>query len=525
MYTSNKNVPSSFPEFHLNMQILADSFSEKYHNLALTVSDATPHLDGFRLYQPGKPLFTKYIYLLRGSDVNDTLQNVQNISFIIIGQTDPQYFHSSCSILQLGTADDFVDILNLTQQTFEKYEKWAHVLQSALHSDSPIDDMLEASLEIFNNPIFVHDKSFYILSCPRHVTGMSIWSRDSRTGRKMVPLSLIHDFKFEKEYLRTLTTTGPDFYSRDMRGYRILYRNLWINGNYMGRICINELQSLIKSSDFLVLDYLGTFLEICLRHHLLFSLNLGSNVADFFTNLLDRKITDIKSVQNALLFFDWDPHDTYLVLRMENDQKSMKVHSSAATLGQIETQIPASHAFLYEQGIVIVTNLSYNHLSVSDVISRLAIILREGLFKMGVSSEFTDFAFFHQGYEQSVTALKFGKKSGSMIWCYRFDDFMLEYIAEQSLSSLSTEMLCSQKLKALQKYDAENHTEFYHTLEVYLTLERNVLQTAKTLFIHRSTLFYRLERIQKITKTNLDDPKERLILLLSFYLLKHNSDS
>ncbi|MGN0356195.1 MAG: PucR family transcriptional regulator [Muricoprocola sp.] len=525
MNTKDVHLSSSFPEFHLNMQVLVDSFSEKYHDLELIVQNDTPHLDGFRLFQPGKPLFTKYIYLIRSSDVNDILQNVQNISFLIIGRTDPEHFHPSCSLLQLGTEKDFVDILDITQQTFEKYKQWNRSLQSALLSTNPVDDMLEASLDIFKNPVFVHDKSFYILSCPRHVTGMSIWSRDSRTGREMVPLSLIQDFEIEGEYLRTLTTIGPDIYARDMRGYRILYRNLWVNGNYMGRICVNELQSLIKPSDFLVMDYLGTFLEICLRQNLLFTLYMGGNITDFFTNMLDRKNTDIKSIQSALLFFNWDPHDTYLVIRMENDQKSMQVHSSAATLGQIETQISASHAFLYEQGIVIVTNLSYNHLSVSDVISRLAIILREGLFKMGVSSEFTDFAFLHQGYEQAVTALRFGKKSGSMIWCYRFEDFMLEYIAEQSLSSLSTEMLCSQKLKALRKYDAENNTDFYHTLEVYLNLERNVLQTAKTLFIHRSTLFYRLERIQKITKANLDDPKERLLLLLSFYLLKHNSDS
>ena len=55
---------------------------------------------------------------------------------------------------------------------------------------------------------------------------------------------------------------------------------------------------------------------------------------------------------------------------------------------------------------------------------------------------------------------------------------------------------------------------------VYLSLERNALQTANALFIHRSTLFYRLERIQKLTKLNLDDAKIRLVLQLSFAMLK-----
>ena len=55
-------------------------------------------------------------------------------------------------------------------------------------------------------------------------------------------------------------------------------------------------------------------------------------------------------------------------------------------------------------------------------------------------------------------------------------------------------------------------------------LERNALQTANALFIHRSTLFYRLERIQKLTKLNLDNPKERLVLLLSFSMMNNRKE-
>ena len=53
---------------------------------------------------------------------------------------------------------------------------------------------------------------------------------------------------------------------------------------------------------------------------------------------------------------------------------------------------------------------------------------------------------------------------------------------------------------------------------MYLQLERNVVQTAKTLFIHRSTLFYRLDRIRKLVELDLDKESERLYLQLSFLL-------
>ena len=55
------------------------------------------------------------------------------------------------------------------------------------------------------------------------------------------------------------------------------------------------------------------------------------------------------------------------------------MHSSVATLGHIESQIPEGRAFIYQQGIVVIVNLSFENSSVAQVISGLAIILREGL--------------------------------------------------------------------------------------------------------------------------------------------------
>ena len=70
------------------------------------------------------------------------------------------------------------------------------------------------------------------------------------------------------------------------------------------------------------------------------------------------------------------------------------------------------------------------------------------------------------------------------------------------------------------EHDRQIGTQYYKTLECYVKCRYNAAHTAKELFIHRSTLFYRLERIQKLTKLNLDDAKIRLVLQLSFAMLK-----
>ena len=57
------------------------------------------------------------------------------------------------------------------------------------------------------------------------------------------------------------------------------------------------------------------------------------------------------------------------------------------------------------------------------------------------------------------------------------------------------------------------------TLHCYLTNERALLRTADLLDIHRTTLLYRIRRIEELTGLHLDDEKTRFDLLLSFRLM------
>lgn len=511
--------------FHLNLQIIADSFADTSANVELHCLEDPLRLDGLRLYKSGLPMQNCYLYFLEASQVSPDFSHYKDLSFVVFGRTDLSIFSESCNVLNIWGSSSSLEVFNSIQETFEKYFNWDDRLQLALGSMNPLDDMLESSLEIFHNPIFAHDTNFYILSCPRHVTGLSEWVRDSRTGRLIAPLSLIHDFQLDEEYQRTLTTHGPHMYSEEMRGYRILYMNLWVNGNYQGRLCVSELQSEILPGYFAALEYLGSFIELCIQRHNLFQISMGNDIRQHFHDIISGSSLDPQAAAENLRYLNWSPNDRYLVIRLETQQTDSRMHSSIATIGHIEAQIPAGLAFTYQEGIVAVINLSFKHTSVSEVLSSLAILLREGLFKMGVSSEFRDFGLLPQGYLQAYSALRLGIASESMIWCYRFDDYLLEYMFAQISQQINPQFLTSSKLEILREYDRSNHTELYLTLKTYLNLERNALQTSKALFIHRSTLAYRLDRIYKLVKTDFDDPKDRLLYQLCFMLAQPNEKS
>ena len=80
-------------------------------------------------------------------------------------------------------------------------------------------------------------------------------------------------------------------------------------------------------------------------------------------------------------------------------------------------------------------------------------------------------------------------------------------------------MVSHEKLLNLKYADEANHSQLYQTVRCYLEHHQSVTKTSEALFIHRSTLLYRLDKIKDILKTDFSDPDELLYLLLSFHLL------
>jgi purine catabolism regulator len=61
----------------------------------------------------------------------------------------------------------------------------------------------------------------------------------------------------------------------------------------------------------------------------------------------------------------------------------------------------------------------------------------------------------------------------------------------------------------------ENCQEMVGTLGAYFEHNGNISKTAESLFIHRNTLLYRLERISSILDLDLDNPDNRLAVQLA----------
>lgn len=82
--------------------------------------------------------------------------------------------------------------------------------------------------------------------------------------------------------------------------------------------------------------------------------------------------------------------------------------------------------------------------------------------------------------------------------------------------------LFERKLGKLLQYDQEHDSNMLLTFYHYLECRGSLIETANSLYIHRNSVKYRLERIRDITGFDLNDPREQFVchLCLIYYYLQ-----
>jgi PucR family transcriptional regulator, purine catabolism regulatory protein len=89
----------------------------------------------------------------------------------------------------------------------------------------------------------------------------------------------------------------------------------------------------------------------------------------------------------------------------------------------------------------------------------------------------------------------------------------------------SVQRFAQQIIGPLAEYDRRHRGSLVETIDAYFQHHANVSQTAESLFIHRNTLLYRLERIQELTGQDIDQADMRLALQLALKLWRLRLDT
>ena len=499
----------------LSVQIIADYLQEKCA-IIYSELDQECTIRGTREFDGSQPVFTQYIYVTGNSELPE-----EEGSFVLVGGGVSQR-KNTITLPEHITAEKALEWI---MEAFELYNQWSELLQDALNRDCEVDELLQLSTHIFfNNPMLLHNREFYLLAMTGGAPHPDEWSYEATSGKFIFSNDRINLYKLNEDYLQSLEVKGAAIFPKFLKDFPILICNIWHDDRYVARICVTASLSEIRAGQLKLVEYLGSVVLIALKRQMEKNTNPQRDITLLLTGMLSGKSESREATLRLLSRQGWNETDCYIFLKIELSRLDEYVKSVLATCFKLESLVTGCFAFPHENGIAAIVNLTESGHAIDDITSGLSPFLRDSLLKMGCSNAFYNFFLSAEFFLQASAALEIGKKYDDMMWTFKFENYVMRYILQYGCSNIQPRVLCSQDVLALAEHDRHNGSQLLNTLRVYLINNLNSVATANDLYIHRSTFFYRLDRIKSIIKADLKDYQQRLYVQLSLLLYDESTN-
>ena len=497
----------------LNLQMIIDEMDDLFWEYEVHLPGEKPSLRGCLLYSGQTDLCRDILYLLPPWQYTDF--PINSYCYAAVSPLHGKAPHI-CSINQ-----SFPDLLNLVLSVFQRYAEFEMQLNNVITGGGTLTELCRIGSQFFHNPVYIHDDLFSILAVSHRVEGMLQFERNEKTNKQHIPLWLVNEFKFDETYNQTLTLHRAGIWGNDQYPHNIrsLFVNLWDGQRYCGRLLINELSDALQPGHFWAAEYLAGYITTLLRHIEQNQNRHYRSYEEIMIALGTGESVDEEDLHTILSILEWSESDQYLCLKFQPQDPEISIRSDSAMSSAL-TQILRSYVnFHHDHQLCIVVNLTKSGLDPRSIRQHLAPHVRDALMYAGMSSPVTGIRSICHGFLQTELVLNYISKEDSSSWILSFASCALSYIHKCANQELPSHMLVHPVLLYLLEHDKANGTQYYETLKTYLYCERSIPQTSNALIIHRTTLTYRLSKIQELAKLNLDDPLLRLYLSFSFFML------
>ena len=455
---------------------------------------------------------------------------IRRRALISIGEPSAKVLKNN-DVLVIRDASDPDTIFRDIQKLVLNLNLWESALSRILQENSgnaqraALDSLFTRAADLLQNSVFFHDENFYLLGNTESggVLGLTRWEYDPVRGGYTLPLEILNEFKIDAEYQQTMHTHGPCMFSANMFGYRIMYQNIWDDDRYRGRICVNELNREFYESDYLLLDRLACMIHDSFQQREAGAYRQMLSMTNLIARIIDREPVQEAQVAEVLGQYGWRLDDGLFCACLLPEERDLSANTLQYYCTILTGRFPHSCAMLYESSIVIVVNCGRSGITPADFRSEISLILRDGLLKAGISNVVPGFGEVYFAYRQAVCAYETGASKHPDLWCFSFGDVCVDYLVAQMAHDLPARHLISPDLYALMAYDQTHTSELFKTFCTYLQNDRNLARTAELLEIHRSTLLFRMRKINELVKADYKNFDARFYLLLSMKLMEGHS--
>lgn len=501
----------------LNLDLIQKSLSSSYPTKRFGPKQRELCFRRPVLYEQGKTMEDGILYIVRCGSLPEQLPNTR-CGLVCIGQRLPQVFTMhTLPVLLLRGEFSAIAVLNAVNEVYELYESWDVALRDALEreDDFSIEELLQIGSQQLPFTMSVVDNGltplFFMTGVPG--TDGSTIVRKIEQGAYM---SVDYTTQVNQVCRMERTIRVPYLTSMKADG-QIYCHNIYMMDHFVGCVSISKEKGNFEECDFPLMDLFFHYFCKAFVKYLHRSTRMDRPGSDVLQKLLHR--TGVSDRELEQLQGEEKKKWILFVLRESFGNQSYPRDYMRSSLNAVSTGI---YTAVYRDCLTGLLCMPPEKEAQASVLMKLTELTAPMGYLCGISNAFYDLRQLYTYLPQAVFAAAKAQETGKEL-C-QFDSCALDYLLESCLGSITLDAALSPGLRALREQDASRGTEYTRTLFVYLRNEMSVVHTAQELFIHRSSLLKRLDKIQRLLGDSLQDPRKRLYYRICLELMLREAD-
>ena len=423
-----------------------------------------------------------------------------------------------CDVIYVENAQGgLVDVFNTVQRILDELVTWEDHMQKLQSSGANVRELVEESIPIFENRVTVCDYELRILA------GCDCDEKHPEHGYRMVndlervPIDKMLSAKDSR--LSAIRKREPYFFDV-ADGTPTYCINFYLGDTYIGSCSLQGTSHPLEQHDLELFQLFAEYVRGTLAQQTRSMGNQLVTARTIFEQLLNGYPVSRDDMGYALRLIELN-----LGNRSIDDHKWCCVAIQSSHKGKalpegylcttIESILPNATALLFDESIVAFCLIGNDDHRVDEICNPLEAYLADMGFKAGISRTFIDPFHVRDYYRQALCALESGYECDPDRGWYLFGDYALDYMLQNVCGEFEAKMMVPPELVRLWRLNTAD-VDYVTTLKAFLDNDCKITKTATAMYLHRTTLVKRLEKIRGVV--NLDDPKRVLYLRICLNL-------
>lgn len=409
------------------------------------------------------------------------------------------------------------------------FSETSQKLFEILYNGGGLQAIIDIGTKMLSAPLNIMDTSFKMLAFHESLKNSSALTQETIRNGYLGPQSLkrYNERRRHASIIKSLhpILTPNDGESQNPPKYGWLDIAVRIRGNVVAYMCASGLYHPFSAFDIDCFSFLAKLAAMELQKDPTFARETGFADEALLRDILNRQLSDdaLISQRFRTLGLALEPVLYVAVVQPLSGTAYSPLPSGtkSALCGFFRKCLSAN----YDNRVVLLImneNITASIYNSYDSYEVLCDFLRTGKLQMGLSNPFTCSSQIEHHYQQAINAVRLGNKSAGGSFVFRYADYSFFHCLESSGSGgFHLADLCHPTILELYQKKDSSSRELFSTLKCYLIYAKNTTKISETLHIHRSTLFYRINKFQSLYNIDLDDENIVSQFIISFAVLEY----